>query len=451
MKTTILFLTIFFIPTFVFSQIYGPEGLNMPGTWNGFSNPPSVLALAGAAQTSGGKVILNSNLGVARYQTLINVQSSSGDIVGGTYTWLFTSGPSGGYFNNKWAGVNVVLNTIQTYSHNSGADNSITVTNGRYYSVNYKNTGYSSTDAIFMETSAEPVTISTVSNNFPSRGSGNDGTVTITTSAEKSPEEKIFVRYTTDGWATSTFVEATGSGTTYTATIPDAAITGYNGNDEYYALTTTVASPTHATADMITMKYNNNSGANYPLPVELTGLTGSAVNGKVQLRWSTLTETNNSGFEVQRLVKNEWKPLGTIQGHGTSNTAHEYSYTDQPSTSGTYSYRLKQIDRDGKYSFSDQIEVFVGITETDFVLSQNFPNPFNPTTNISFAVKERQFVSLKVYNLVGQEVTTLVNSIVEPNTLQTVEFNGKDLSSGIYFYALTTKDRHEVRKLMLMK
>lgn len=451
MKKNLLLLVCLFVPTIVFSQIYAPEGLNMPGTWDGFTNPPAKLALAGSSQTSGGRVILNSSLGVARYQTTINVQASGGDIVGGTYTWLFTSGPSGNYFNNKWAGVTVSLNTIQTYSFNSGSDNSITVSDGKYYSVNYKNTGYSNTDAIFMETSAEPVTITAVTNDFPTRGTGNDGTVTVTLSGAKSTEEKIFVRYTTDGWATSTFVEATGSGTTYTASIPNAAITGYNGNDEYYALTTTVSTPTHAVADLITLKYNNNSGSNYPLPVELSGLNGTVVNGKVRLTWSTKTEVNNAGFEIQRLEKSGWNNVGFVQGQGTTNTAHEYSFTDSPNGPGKYSYRLKQIDRDGKFVFSDQVESEVGLTAQDYSLSQNYPNPFNPTTNISFAVKERQFVSLKVYNLVGQEVATLVNGVVEPNSLQTVEFNGKDLSSGIYFYTLTSKDRHEVRKLMLMK
>ncbi len=187
------------------------------------------------------------------------------------------------------------------------------------------------------------------------------------------------------------------------------------------------------------------------LPVELSGLNGTAMNGKVRLTWSTKTEVNNAGFEIQRLEKSVWNNVGFVQGHGTTNTSHDYSYTDSPNGPGKYFYRLKQIDRDGKFIFSDQIESEVGLTAQDYSLSQNYPNPFNPTTNISFAVKERQFVSLKVYNLVGQEVATLVNGVVEPNSLQTVEFNGKDLSSGIYFYTLTSKDRHEVRKLMLMK
>lgn len=451
MKKNLWLFICFFIPAALSAQIYAPEGLNMPGTWDGFTNPPTKLALAGSSQTSGGKLVLNSSLGVARYQTTINVQASGGDIVGGTYTWLFTSGPSSGYFNNKWAGVTVAMNTIQTYTYNSGADNSITVSNGKYYSVNYKNTGYSNTDAIFMETSAEPVLITSVTNDFPTRGVGNDGTITITLSAVKSAEEKVFVRYTTDAWTTSTFVEATGSGTTYTVTIPNAVIVAVNGNDEYYAFTTTVASPSHSTADMVTLKYNNNGGSNYPLPVELTGLSGRVANGKVLLKWSTRTEVNNAGFEVQRLQTDVWNTVGFVEGHGTSNIAHEYSFTDIPSTPGKYSYRLKQIDRDGKFVLSEQIESVVGLSAQEYVLSQNFPNPFNPSTSISFAVHERQFVSLKVFNLVGQEVATLVNGFVEPNTLQTIEFNGKDLSSGIYFYALTTGNRHEVRKLMLMK
>lgn len=187
------------------------------------------------------------------------------------------------------------------------------------------------------------------------------------------------------------------------------------------------------------------------LPVELVSFTIDTQNKKNLLRWRTATEINNAGFEVQRSNKGEWRKIGFVDGHGTTNIQQEYSFADIGLAPGRYSYRLKQIDRDGKFEYSSVIEAAVELSETDFSLSPNFPNPFNPTTNISFAVKERQFVTLKVFNLAGQEVASLVNGIVEPNVLQTVQFSGKDLSSGVYFYSLTTKDRYEVRKLMLLK
>jgi hypothetical protein len=172
------------------------------------------------------------------------------------------------------------------------------------------------------------------------------------------------------------------------------------------------------------------------------------------LHWKTASEQNNAGFEVQKFMTTHPGLLSVLwmvtEQHASSNM-NIHLLIIQSVKAGRVSYRLKQVDRDGQFAYSPVIETEMSLSETDFTLSQNYPNPFNPTTNISFAVKERQFVSLKVYNLVGQEVATLVNGVVEPNSLQTVEFNGKDLSSGIYFYSLNAGNRHEVRKLMLMK
>lgn len=924
-------LTVLFalISSFAISQIFEPEGLNIPGTWNSFTNPPASNSVFGSAnQVSGGKVTKITS-GTARWKTTINVQSSGGDIVGGSYTFLFTSGPSGSPYNNKWAGTVVTLNSLQSYSFNTGADNSITVSNGKYYTVVWKDNGYANTHAIFMETSAQPVTIDNVaqSPNGSSIGSGVDATITITTSATPSAEEKIYVRYSTDSWTTSSVVEANFTGTTGTATIP-AQIAGKTVI--YYVFSTTIASPS-ADHDLVTINFNNNSGSNfqyttttyttaqngnwsdgstwvggnvppnnnstsiviahdvtlnaditlnslvvntdaslsdngvvstinfssnavvtnngtlnlavgtpsltfagtgtingsndidfayvllyggvdfgehstinygldlytggyvninpptylsdsylgyasggiynrgpewkgtsgpgypdwvyiyggttvnlknvsdpnpecgyltiengslsmgdmtgtltahndlqidasgtltlstsaggdlvveknwtnsgtfvsngrrvtfsgtafkqinntgsgnfayvsvdnesdirlasggmiidnelkfvngnfrinapltissggtildyssskyivigssmtltqtvpgtntdvvypigmnpddyspvtlnnnggtadlfsvtmngenefvidgngvvtkqwiineavdggsnvfltlqwktadqgasfvqngasigkyngtgtswtlYPstvissvepfqsktttaftgtgvfqsskfkignsaaLPVELTSFSAQPMQKLIRLQWNTATELNNAGFEIERKQYSEWSKIGFVEGHGTTNSSQEYSYTDKGLTPGKYMYRLRQIDRDGKFEYSPEIEAYVSLAESDFSLSPNYPNPFNPTTNISFAVKERQFVSLKIFNLVGQEVATLVNGVIEPNVLQTVQFNGKDLSSGVYFYSLTTKDRHEIRKLMLMK
>ncbi len=403
-----------------------------------------------STQVSGGKVTKIST-GTVRWQTVINVQSSGGDISGGTYTFLFTSGPSGSPFDNKWAGTTVTLNSLQSYSYNSGADNSITVSNGKYYTVNWKDIGYQNTDAIFMETSAAPVTITSVTDNFSTRGSGNDGTVTILLSANKSSEEKVFVRYTTDGWSTSTFIEATGSGSSFSAVIPAAAIDGFNGNDEYYVMTTTVSVPTHETADMVTLKLNNNSGSNYQLPVELTSFTADVRLSSVVTKWETATETDNAGFYVQRKKMNGWNDLGFIERHGTSSISHSYSYIDRDVQPGTYSYRLKQVDRSGSYKYSEEIELAVGLVSDDYSLSQNYPNPFNPSTTFTFALREKQFAAVKVFNLIGQEVASLFEGVVEPNQLQTIKFDGSTLPSGVYFYSLRTNNRYEVKKLLLSK
>ena len=413
-----------------------------------------------------------------------NTNNWSGTGISGTYrslgepNWIFTfqagstmdnyykfynqsTNSDGGDFNspggsNVWSSGLTVNNnsrgTVFDYGDGNGSAGFFSITSGKYYTIIFKDVNTSSnSDAFVLETSNQPVTITSVSNNFSTRGTGNNGTVTITISTAKSTEEKIFVRYTTDGWTTSNFVEASGSGTSYTAIIPDAVLTAYNGNDEFYVLTTTIASPTHADADMMTINLNNNSGSNYQLPVQLTNFVARGKGKTIELKWNTATETNNAGFEIERKQHAQWTKVAFLDGHGTSSTPHEYSYSEKWLLPGKYLYRLKQIDRDGKFEYSQQSEATVGLSEDDFALSQNYPNPFNPSTTFTYAVKERQHVEIKVFNLIGQEVAVLVKGSIEPNRLHTVQFDGSTLSSGVYFYSLRTPNRNEIRKLMLMK
>ncbi len=216
------------------AQIYAPEGLNMPGAWNGWTNPPTnALALACSAQTSGGLLTVLTD-DQRRYHTTF--QSGSGGVGSGTNEWLFTSGPSGSPWNNKWGGVTVSLNTIQTYTF-GGANNSATITSGKYYTLNWKDNGYGNTEAIFMETSGNPVSISSVVDN--NQGAGVNDTVTVTLSGTPSTEEKVYLRYTTDSWSTHKFVLATGSGTTWKAVIPAANVSS-SMVGSYKGLTSTV-------------------------------------------------------------------------------------------------------------------------------------------------------------------------------------------------------------------
>lgn len=191
--------------------------------------------------------------------------------------------------------------------------------------------------------------------------------------------------------------------------------------------------------------------AELPLPVELTSFKVSAVGKNALLSWRTASEQNNAGFEIQKHVSNGWTTLGFIEGHGTTNVPQQYQFTDVNVPAGNQTYRLKQLDRDGKFTYSKEVEVVVGLSAADFALSQNYPNPFNPSTTFTFAVPHSQHVQVKVFDLLGQEVATLVEGLVEPNVLQTVSFNGTRLSSGVYFYSLRAADRHEIRKFMLMK
>lgn len=240
------------------AQIYEPEGLNMPGAWNSWTNPPANnLALASFTQVTNGRVT-KITTGTTRWQTIISVAATGADVVGGTYNWLFTSGPNANAFQNKWAGVTVSMNTLQDYTFNSGADNSITVVNGKWYTMNWQDQGYAASKAIFMETSAAPVSIATVST--PVAPTENTAvTINITTSASPCAEEKIYLRYTTDAWVTSTAVLATMTGTTGTASIPGQPA---GTTVSYYVLSSTISSLA-TNYDMFTIKLNNNSGANY--------------------------------------------------------------------------------------------------------------------------------------------------------------------------------------------
>ena len=187
-----------------------------------------------------------------------------------------------------------------------------------------------------------------------------------------------------------------------------------------------------------------------PVPVELTSFTGIANNGTVELNWTTASETNNQMFEIQRQSSgSEFTTIGFVSGHGTTTETQQYNYVDRTVSTGIYSYRLKQIDFDGTYEYSDAVEVDVQ-APLEFALDQNYPNPFNPITNIRFQIAKQGLVSIKVYDLLGKEVAILVNEEKEAGNYE-VEFEASFLSSGMYIYKLTTNDFSSSRKMLLMK
>ena len=197
------------------------------------------------------------------------------------------------------------------------------------------------------------------------------------------------------------------------------------------------------------------------LPVELTSFTAEIAEKSVELKWRTATEVNNYGFEIERAMDNEtssslvsarddnWSKIGFVEGNGTTNAPKSYSFTDK-SASGKISYRLKQIDRDGKFEYSQTVEVTAANTPKEFGLEQNYPNPFNPTTAIGYQLSANGFTSLKVYDAIGREVATLVNEAKDAG-YYSAQFDGTKLSSGIYFYKLISGNYVGVKKLVLLK
>jgi len=139
-----------------------------------------------------------------------------------------------------------------------------------------------------------------------------------------------------------------------------------------------------------------------------------------------------------------------VEGSGNSNSPKEYSFVDESAQNRNYSYRLKQIDFDGKFDYSDVVEVEVNNLPTEFSLSQNYPNPFNPSTNIEYSVPSSEYVSLKVYDILGNLVATLVNEKKEAGKYK-VTFNASNLASGLYFYKIQAGSFNQVRKMLLIK
>jgi hypothetical protein len=193
------------------------------------------------------------------------------------------------------------------------------------------------------------------------------------------------------------------------------------------------------------------------LPVELSSFIAKSSKDGVRLEWVTETEVNNYGFEVERKVRTKqmaegnWEKITFVEGHGNSNSPKEYKYIDRGIRYGSYAYRLKQIDNDGTFEYSYVIEVNAGEIPDGFVLEQNYPNPFNPSTVIKFAAEESQKATLTVYDILGNAITELFNEITEAGKIYEIEFNASGLSSGVYYYRLSTYQKSFVRKMLVLR
>ncbi len=207
-------------------------------------------------------------------------------------------------------------------------------------------------------------------------------------------------------------------------------------------------------------------GTNYPrlqsipdaaLPVELTSFTAAVENNNVTLSWTTATEVNNYGFQVERKkekVKSGWEKIGFVAGSGNSNSPKSYSFTDKPSGGTSFSYKLKQIDNDGHFKYYDAITVSLA-SSTKAELMQNSPNPFNPSTAIKFYIPDNSDVTIKIYDMLGREVTTLINNQTTAG-YHIVYWNGKDIygrdaASGVYLYRLKAGNFIKTKKMNLLK
>jgi hypothetical protein len=194
---------------------------------------------------------------------------------------------------------------------------------------------------------------------------------------------------------------------------------------------------------------------NGPLPVELVSFTSSISTKErdVILTWKTGTEINNSGFDVERKFfgKDEWNKISFVAGKGNSKTIVQYSYEDKKLNCGKYNYRLKQIDYNGNYEYfvlTGEVDI---ATPRKFNLSQNYPNPFNPRTKIDFELPIDCRVTLKIFDITGREIAILLNNEFKTADYYTIDFDGSNLSSGVYFYRLLTEKFTNVKRMLMIK
>ncbi len=222
-------------------------------------------------------------------------------------------------------------------------------------------------------------------------------------------------------------------------------------NLQWVTGSTLVASIDPITLNESQIVVNPINPGNEPLPVELSSFTGNYSNSAVMLSWKTKTEVNNYGFNVERRInEGDWDSIAFIEGHGNSNSPKEYSYSDKDIFTGgsKFQYRLKQIDADGSYEYSDVVEVEV--VPNQYELSQNYPNPFNPSTTIRFSLPKQTELRINVYNILGELIETIAKGVYEAGYYK-VNFDAGSLTSGIYIYRVESSDFIETKKMILMK
>jgi len=185
------------------------------------------------------------------------------------------------------------------------------------------------------------------------------------------------------------------------------------------------------------------------VPVELTSFSAISDGDAVTLNWQTATEINNQGFEIQRSNDGEFEKIGFVPGHGTTTEIQSYIFIDENVLRGEYTYRLKQMDYDGTTEYSNIVEIEVA-QPIEYSLSQNYPNPFNPSTTIAYSLLKDGLVTLKVYDVLGKEVVTVINEVQTAGT-KNIIFDASDLSSGVYYYQLISGEFTSTKKLILMR
>lgn len=346
----------------------------------------------------------------------------------------------------------------------------VSVTMGKYYSFIFRNIDNpeagieENSEGYVFETSAIPVTISSVSQSpiTTSVTPDDDVVVTVTASASPSVEENVFVRYTTDAWTSYSIVECSFTGTSGTATIPKQV---HATPVQYYVFTTTIDEPNTAidNIDLMTIHLKTLSSdpiTNYSYnsidpstPITLTSFDACCHEGAVEITWETESETNNASFIIYR----DNVSIGSVAGAGTSSETHNYTFTDTNVIPGnTYTYVLADMtlaNEETRFT-DDAVTVTVVGTSLDVVANYSigsaYPNPFNPTTVIPITLSAAAHVTATVYDLTGKEIATLHNGDLSAGS-HSLSIDGNNMVTGIYLVHIAVDNKVNVQKIALMK
>lgn len=282
----------------------------------------------------------------------------------------------------------------------------------------------------------------------------NGATITVNNTANPSAKNIVWTTGSAQGLTNGMVAHALfgkGRVALVTDSSPADDGTGASGNSLYvgWAYTGTGVNGSHAYLHLNGSIWLANNTA---LPVELTSFATSVTNNNVSLKWNTATEVNSFAFEVERKQAgnvDKWQKVGTVMASGNSSSPKNYSFADNNIVTDKYNYRLKMVDNDGSFKYSNVVNASV-VSPSRFELGNAYPNPWNPTTTIRYNVPSGSPVTIKVYDALGKEVATLVNEIKPAGSYQ-ITMNGNCLSSGIYFYQMTAGSFTETKKLILLK
>lgn len=438
-----LSLFLWLLPIIGNAQIYQPEGINLPGSWNGFTNTNDPL-------TMGNFRANYRSLGGGQYKTTINIQASGGDAVAGNYTMLFTSGPDANTFANKWAGAAILADDFTDLTYNTGADNTITVADGFYYTFIFKDNGYGNSTTSVLKTSAEPVTIASVSG-VPTESVAENTPVSISVelSDVKSPEEKVFIRYSNDGFTTSDAVEVTSfTDKMGTANIPGQAI---NAKVDFYVLTTTLAKADwDGNIDLATLDYQNNEGINYSYYYETNiepANRATAVSLSPDFSWFSTDGVTNYDFQLSNV-----EDFGTTLADEQNLIDTTYTYSSTLSINTKYYWRFKASSEtlwSEVYSFTTETEItFANIQfPTNTVINEGEKvTIYGQVTAPGVTDKVGENNDLKAWVAVHSEDTNPATwdegvwklatfNVDKPSTDEYLAEIGSSLSIGKYYYA----------------